>query len=56
MLLRFEWLQTFVGEMPPGPGKEAWRALADKYQVRVSFFCPLRHGCCCEFVCLDRAA
>lgn len=33
MFLRFAWLQTFVEEMPAGSGKEAWRALAEKYQV-----------------------
>lgn len=33
MFLRFAWLNTFVDEMPDGPGKEAWRMLAEKYKV-----------------------
>lgn len=47
MFLRFEWLHVFVDMMPAGPGKEAWRALAEKYQVpplqRSLFVCLL---CC----------
>jgi hypothetical protein len=47
MLLRFDWLENFVNEMPEGPGKQAWRLLAEKYKV-ISSCLPRAHSLWCQ--------